>query len=288
MRRKAKVALIGALVLLGVGTSGAAGLWWWLRVDALDYDTDEAVALFTRVLHGEHDLRDRAISALAGAIDHDPDDARAQLWFGLANLEAYLARRELPYAIRASRAFDHAVALDPSDTSAAGWRAFFAYQAAKSRDEDLDGPRRALFAAADADPRFTPFLVAVSVAELPLDTGYPRRALARLEGIEDCGDGTSWSCRRGPLFPFGAEGFHATLGDLRVRVGDLEGGQAEYAEALSQSNAADWPYRDAFARWAEAAPERARLLTNDDLSDDPEVFFASGERACAACHQSGH
>ena len=46
-----------------------------------------------------------------------------------------------------------------------------------------------LLAASAADPSFTSFLAAVSLADLPLDTGLPQRTLAPLEGAADCGDG---------------------------------------------------------------------------------------------------
>lgn len=279
----------GALIALAVGAAmvGAAviGGWWWLRVPVIDADVPTAKALFARVLNGETELEPRAISSLAGALEREPDNAQAWLWYGLANMHALIRTRELPYAIRAQRAFDRAVELDPSDTSAAGWRAFFAYQAAKSRGRDLTEPRRALLEASERDPRFTPFLAAVSLAPLPLSTGYPRAVLPPLEAIEDCGDGTSYSCRVSPLFPHGAEGYHATIGDLRVRIGDVEGARRAYAEALEMESAATWPYRDAFVAWTGTAEERAARLTNDDPGDDPPVFFAAGERACAACHE---
>lgn len=151
----------------------------------------------------------------------------------------------------------------------------------------MAGPRQALLDAAEADPSFTSFLAAVSLAELPLDSGLPQRTLAPLEAAADCGDGTSWSCRTSTLFPHGAEGYHATVGDLRVRLGDLQGGQQSYALALTMPAADRWPYREAFERWVRAAPDRAARFTDDDASNDPEdIFFASGERACASCHQS--
>ena len=278
--------MIAAAVVAALVGIGALGLWWWLRVPTLDYDTPEAIALFARVLNGEHDQQDRAISALAGAIDAHPGDARAHLWFGLANMHAFIGNDELPYAIRATRALDRAVELDPSDTSAAGWRAFWRFQVADNRGDDLAGPRRELLDAAEGDPRFTPFLVAVAMADEPLDSGWPQRALPPLEAIEDCGDGTASSCRTGHLFPHGTEGFHATLGDLKVRLGDVEGGRAQYARARALPTYADWPYRDAFEAWTEGADERARRLTNDDPGDDPTIFFASGDRACAACHEA--
>ena len=282
LQRRALLAL--AVVGLAVGAALVGG-WWWLRVPVIDADVPTAKALFARVLNGESELEPRAISSLAGALEREPGNAQAQLWYGLANMHALLRTRELPYAIRASRAFDRAVELDPSDTSAAGWRAFFAYQAAKSRGRDLTEARRALLEASERDPRFTPFLAAVSLAPLPLSTGYPRAVLGPLEAIEDCGDGTSHTCRVSPLFPHGAEGYHATIGDLRVRLGDVEGGRRAYARALEMQSAADWPYRQAFVEWTEGAEERAAQLTNADPSDDPPVFFATGARACAACHE---
>ena len=274
------------LALLLLGALGVGGFFWWLRVPPTDASTAEAVALFTEVMNGATEKRPEALSALAGALDRDPEDARAQLWFGLANLHGYLEHRELPYAIRATRAFEEAAALAPENPSAEGWRAFFAYQAAESREEDMAEPTRELLEAAAADPSFTSFLAAVSLADRPLESGLPQRTLAPLEAAGDCGDGTSWTCRTGELFPHGPEGYHATVGDLRVRLGDLEGGQESYARALEMPAAARWPYRDAFEAWVEAAPERARRFADDDPSNDPEdIFFAPGDRACATCHE---
>lgn len=277
---------IAVAAFLLVGGVAAAGGWFWLRVPPIDSSREEAIAAFTRVLNGRTEQRDEALSRLAGAIDRDPDDARAHLWFGLANLHGYIATRELPYAIRASRALDRAVELDPSNTSAEGWRAFFAYQAAEARGRDLDVARRELLAAAQTSPRFTPFLAAVALADMPLESGVPASLLPPLEALEDCGDGTSDSCRRTALFPHGAEGYHVTVGDLRVRLGDVEGGQRAYARALAFESAATWPHREAFEAWVEDAPERADRLTNTRTDDDPPVFFASGGRACALCHQA--
>ncbi len=275
-----------AVTLVVLGAASALGLWLWLRVPATDASLDEAVGTFTEVMNGDWDRRPEALSKLAGAIDRNPESGRAHLWFGLANLHGFLEHRdELAYAIRASRAFEKAAELSP-DPSAEGWRAFFAYQAAESRGEDMDGPTQALLDAAAADPGFTSFLAAVSLADLPLSTGLPQRTLAPLEGAGDCGDGTTHTCRTAPLFPFGAQGYHATVGDLRVRLGDLEGGQESYRRALEMPNTERWPYREAFEAWAAGAEERSNAFMDDDPSNDPEdIFFATGDRACATCHE---
>jgi len=279
-------ALVVLATLGAVAAVGVLGVWLWLRVPPTEATTAEAMARFTEVLHGDTEGRPAALSALAGAIDADPEDARAHLWFGLANLHGYLEHRELAYAVRATRAFEEATELDPDEPSNEGWRAFFAYQAAKRRGEDLREPTEALLDAAAADPSFTSFLAAVSLAERPLESGLPQRTLGPLEDAGDCGDGTTHSCRTAPLFPHGAEGYHATLGDLRIRLGDLEGGRASYRRALEMPAAASWPYREAFVAWTEGAEERARRFGDGGPDDDPEdVFFASGERACAACHE---
>ncbi|MFK7987764.1 MAG: hypothetical protein AB8I08_17235 [Sandaracinaceae bacterium] len=283
-RRRIGWMALTALLLVGGGV--AVGGWAWLRVPIIDSSREEGVAAFSQVLNGQTGRQDEALSRLAGAIDRDPDDARAHLWFGLANLHGYIRNRELPYAIRASRALERAVELDPGNTTAEGWRAFFAYQAAEARGQDLDVARRALLDAAQQSPRFTPFLAAVALADLPLESGVPAALLPPLEALEDCGDGTSDSCRRTALFPHGAEGYHATVGDLRVRLGDLEGGQRAYAQALAFESARTWPHREAFEAWVESAPERSARLTNARSDDDPPVFFASGDRACAMCHQA--
>jgi hypothetical protein len=181
-------------------------------------------------------------------------------------------------------AIERAVELDAADTGAEGWRAFFAYQAARSRGHDLGAARTALLDASADDPRFTPFLAAVSLARMPLSSGYPERVLEPLLAIEDCGDGTSHSCRNSPLNPHGAEGYHATVGDLKLRLGDVEGARRSYARALEMESAATWPYRDAFESWVQSAESRAAALANED-EDGPPIFFATGERACASCHE---
>ncbi len=266
--------------------AGVLALWWWLRVPAIDSNTDRAVELFSRVLNGEANLRPRALSALAGAIERDPQDARAHLWFGLANMHGYLEHRTLPYAIRATRAFDRAVQLDPANRSAEGWRAFFAYQAAVKQEDDLAEPTRALLAAGRADPGFTSFLVAVALAKQPRSTGYPGQALPPLRAAGDCGDGTTHRCRISSLFPHAAEGYHATLGDLLVRLGRVDEGQREYQKALAQETAHAWPYRKEFIRWVEQTERRAARLSRDDApKTNRDIFFASGPRACAACHE---
>ncbi|MEM9072601.1 MAG: hypothetical protein AAGE52_29100 [Myxococcota bacterium] len=270
-----------------VGLSGCVVLagWWWLRVPSLDVDFPTARERFTRVLNGEDALEAEALSSLAGAVEREPENATAHLWYGLANLHGFLRHRERPYAIRATIALERAVKLDPEDKSAEGWRAFFAYKAAESREQDLDEPRHALLAAADADPRFTPFLAAVSLAKLPLSSGHPARLLPPLEAIEDCGDGTSHRCRTSALFPHGAEGYHVTVGDLRLRLGDLSGARRAWQRALEMESAATWPYRDEFRAWADGAEDRHRRWTDGDGANDPTVFFAHGERACAMCHR---
>lgn len=279
--------LLGVLATsVALGALGALGFWLWLRVPPTDASLDEAVASFTEVMNGDWEQRPEALSKLAGAIDRNPESGRAHLWFGLANLHGFLEHRdELAYAIRASRAFEAAAELS-SDPSAEGWRAFFAYQAAESRGEDMEGPTQALLDASAADPGFTSFLAAVSLADLPLSTGLPQRTLAPLEGAGDCGDGTTYSCRTAPLFPYGPQGYHATVGDLRIRLGDLEGGRQSYARALEMPNTETWPYRERFEEWAAGADARAAAFTDDDPANDPEdIFFATGDRACATCHE---
>ena len=278
--------LLALAVLLGLGALGVLGLWLWIRVPPQAATRDEAIAAFTAVMNGATDQRPDALGKLAGALEDRPDDAKLWLWYGLANLHGFLEHREMPYAIRASRAFERAAELDPADPSNEGWRAFFAYQAAESREESMEEPTRELLAASAADPSFTSFLAAVSLADLPLDTGLPQRTLAPLEGAADCGDGTTHTCRTSPLNPHGAEGFHVTLGDLRIRLGDLEGGQESYARARTMPAVASWPYRAAFEEWAVGAEDRARRFADEDPTNDPEhVFFATGERACATCHE---
>ncbi|MFK8002290.1 MAG: hypothetical protein AB8H86_22025 [Polyangiales bacterium] len=276
----------GTLAFLALGLVAALGGYWWLRVPVIPSSLPDARARFVQVMNGDSRLEEEAISMLAGAIDAQPDSAEAQLWFGLANLHAYLRLRQRPYAIRASMAFDNAVELDGEDTSAAGWRAFFNYQAARSRGLDLDVARDELMSASENDPRFTPFLAAVSLARMPLSSGYPERVLAPLLAIEDCGDGTSHTCRNSELNPHGAEGYHATVGDLKLRLGDLEGARISYARALTMESAATWPYRDAFESWVQSAESRAASFASGGAGAEVEtpVFFASGERACASCH----
>jgi len=279
--------LLGTLATLaGLGAGGALGLWLWIRVPATDASEAEAIAAFTEVMNGAWEKRPEAIAMLAGAIDREPESGRAHLWYGLANLHGFLEHRELPYAIRASRALEKAAELS-DDPSAEGWRAFFEYQAAESRDEDMSGPTETLLAAGEADPSFTSFLAAVSLADRPLESGLPQRTLPPLEAAGDCGDGTTYTCRMGHLFPYGPQGYHATVGDLRIRLGDLEGGRESYAKALEMPNTETWPYREAFADWAAGAEARASAFGDDDPSNDPEdIFFATGDRACATCHET--
>ena len=106
-----------------------------------------------------------------------------------------------------------------------------------------------------------------------------------MERIEDCGDGTSWSCRTSPLFPHGAEGYHATVGDLRLRLGDLDGARAAYARAREMPAYEQWPHRTAFETWMELAAERASSVRTDVPEQGAALFFASGERSCSACHE---
>ena len=276
----AVVAVVGAVVA-GIG---AYAFWRALRVEPIDSDTATAISRFSKVLNGNEDGAQEALRSLAGAIERDPDDARAWLWFGLANMYLFIQNDELPYAIRTSRALSKSVALDATDLSAEGWRAFFQYMAAGRRGTGVAEATEALLAAGRADPKFSSFLVAVAVARAPLSTGLPQKALGPLEAAGDCGDGTTYTCRAATLHPHAPEGYHATLGDLKVRLGDLEGGLAEYRKALVMPTAATWPYRERFEEWVQEAKARAALLTNDDLEDDPAVFFASGPLACAACH----
>lgn len=277
--------LWGLGALSAAGTAAAIALVLWIRIPTVDATPEEALTLFGQVMNGRDDLADRAVSALAGAVEAEPEHAQAQLWLALSLLHRFLERRDLRDAIRASRAFERAVEVAPEDTSAAGWRAFWRYQAARNRGSGLDERREALFAASAQDPRFTPFLVAVSVARLPLESGQPQRALSALSQIEDCGDGTDWTCRRSSLFPYGVEGFHATLGDLHLRLGDLEEARLQYAKALATETSSTWPYREAFESWAASAEDRGRRLRNEDPEDDPPIFFGTGARACAMCHR---
>jgi hypothetical protein len=277
----------GLVAVLALAALAGIIVWQWIRIAPTESDTEHAVALFTEVMNGDSEREPEALSALAGAMENDPRDGRAALWFGLANLNGLLRHGELPYAIRASMAFERAVELDPSNHSAEGWRAFFAYQAAERRELDLEGPRRELLAAAEGDPGFTVFLSAIALADYPLASGVPQTLLDPLIAAGDCGDGTTTSCRASPLFPHGAEGYHATLGDLRIRLGDLEGGRREYAAALAVPAAASWPYRDAFQSWVEGADARAATFTDTDEANDARpIFFATGDRACATCHRS--
>lgn len=285
-RRWPRRLALGCGALLAAAAVSLAGIWWWVRIPPADVPFATARALQVRVLNGEAALEAEALSALVGATRREPDNGAAQLWLGLAHLHAFLAHdRPLLGAIRTSVALDRAALLDPRDTSAAGWRAFFAYQAARSRGRGVDEARAELLEASERDPRFTPFLAAVSLARMPLESGVPEALLAPLEAIEDCGDGTSHSCRTNDLHPHGAEGYHATVGDLRVRLGDLEGGRRAYAQAFAVPSAERWPYRDAFLDWVEAADGRAAALTDGDGENDPPIFFATGERACAVCHR---
>ncbi len=269
------------LILAGVGVYS---FWSAVTVDPIAADTTTAVARFTEVLNGDQEGEDEAIRMLAGALEKNPDDARAWLWFGLANMHAFILNDKLPYAIRTSRALSKAAALDPANKSAEGWRAFFQYMASRRRGSDRTEETKALFAAGRADPRFSSFLVAIAVASEPLASGLPQRALPPLEAAGDCGDGSTMTCRVASLHPHAPEGYHATLGDLKVRLGMVEEGRAEYRKALAMPTAQTWPYRERFERWVDSAAERADRLTNASPEDDPPVFFAHGKLACAACH----
>ena len=278
--------VLGVVVLLTVvlGGIGAFVIYRMIRVDPIDADTPTAIARFTEVLNGNKAKEQEALRSLAGAIERDPEDAKAWLWYGLANMFIFIQKDETPYAIRTSYALTKAVQLDPAYKSSEGWRAFFEYMAAENRGKDPAEAIETLLAAGEADPDFTSFLVAIALAREPLSSGLPQKALGPLEAVGDCGDGTTYTCRLAMLHPHAPEGYHATLGDLKVRLGDLEGGLAEYKKALQMPSAGTWPYRSAFEEWVEGASKRAELLTNDNLEDDPAVFFASGQRACLSCH----
>ena len=285
-RRWPKILAAVVFVVAVLGGAGAYTVYRMLYVEPIDADTDTAVARFTQVLNGDASLEQEALRSLAGAIERDSSDARAWLWFGLANMYLFIENRELAYAIRTSRSLAKSVALDPSYKSAEGWRAFFDFMASQ-QDGVTEAPAETedLLAAGRADPGFSSFLVALGLARMPLESGLPQKALAPLVAVGDCGDGTTYTCRTSSLHPHAPEGYHATLGDLRIRLGDVEGGRASYEKALTMPGADTWPYRQAFIEWMAGAEDRAAKLTNDSPDDDPDIFFANGKRACLSCHE---
>lgn len=242
----------------------------------------EGEALFFRALAGETELRAAAIETLADGLAHNPDHARGQLLYGMANLSAVAEDGNMMAVLKAQPALDKALELNPDDKRIPGWIGTVKVGGARVLNTGLDEAIAYMIEAADAFPEFNNVSLAIAFGRLPLDTPWPQMAIDRLHATADCG-GDFDVCRNTEKVPHNNEGALMLFGDVHARVGDLAKARYYYELALASPDAATWRYAGEAQKVLDALEDRVALYLDEDPANDP-VFFAEGRFACVACH----
>lgn len=242
----------------------------------------EGEALFFRALAGETALRAEAIDTLAAGLAVDPEHARGQLLYGMAQLSAVAEDGNLFAALQAQPALEKAMALAPEDLRIVGWLGTVKVGAARALGIGLDEAIAFMIDAADAYPEFNNVSLAIAFGRFPLDTPYPQMAIDRLLAVADCGSDHD-VCRNTARVPHNNEGALMLFGDVYARVGDRDKARYYYELALASPDAATWDYAGDAQAVLDDLDERIDLYLDADPLNDP-LFFAEGRVACVACH----
>jgi len=196
-------------------------------------------ALMWRAFSGEVAVRQQAIDALEAGVALEPDHPRGNLLLGMTLLSAVAEDNNLGAAFRAINVLEHAIAVSPDDLRIPGWLGTVKVPIARftGTGDALQDACDDMIAAADAYPEFNNVNLAIAFAKLPLDSGYPRMAIDRLEAIQGCGDLSV--CQNTTLAPHNVQGALMLYGDVHARVGERDEALAYYDQALASDGAAN-------------------------------------------------
>lgn len=246
----------------------------------------EGIDLCFQALHGDLAIRDEAIAQLTSATEEHPDSARAFYFLGLCNLSVVAEGGSPSFAFAADDALSRAVELDPSNTRPLGFLHLIRLNKAIAL-QDEEGREQAiqdLIEATEID-FFNFFATALGLGQLPLDTGYPQKALEVLEeDVVYCNaPDAPRSCMNSEAAPHRQSGFYMQLADTHARLGNKAQAEEAYTAALTAPDVDTWRYAAEAEAWVSTLDERMALHADTDPSNDPE-FFLGSTRACLGCH----
>jgi hypothetical protein len=114
----------------------------------------------------------------------------------------------------------------------------------------------------------------------PLDRANPdyRKYMA-----QETTAGPKRVCWNSWIAPHNFEGFFLNMGDMLVKLGEVEPAKKIYAIAKLSKDYPSWRYKDLLDARIAQAEERAKLFQQPEPAQHPEIMFRSAY-ACTACH----
>ncbi len=318
------MALLASIALTGCGQVAV-----WLAPNrvpetATDSASESARTAFRTTLeNGQYQHLDGVTEQLTRAYLVHPNDARTNLYLGMAHLWAVAERDRLkPVPARiierlalADFYLGEATRLAPDDARVAGFQAA-ARMAMGSVHADERWKRMGYFQAKDAIskyPEFNLFVLSSAMAQLPShDPGLNEAEDALWRTLDECfghsvdrtrydakalhsevalaqknfnGSRRDRACFNSVLAPHNIEGFFLHFGDVLAKKGKQTDAEAMYRLASASPTYASWPYRQvAEIRLASLSMHVERFRKAKSTEDEPEMM-ARASYACVACHQ---
>lgn len=324
-----KIAGCAMVLLAGIVLTGCGRVAVWLapgRVPetATDSASETARTAFRTTLeNGQYQNLDNVTEQLTRAYLAHPNDARTNLYLGMAHLWAVAERDRLkPVPARiierlalADFYLGEAAQLAPDDARVTGFQAA-ARMAMGSVHADERWKRMGYFQAKDAIseyPEFNLFVLSTAMAQLPShDPGLNEAEDTLWHTADVCfghtidrtrfdadalrseimlaqknfsGSHRDRACFNSVLAPHNIEGFFLHFGDVLAKNGKQADAEAMYRLASASPAYSTWPYRHvAETRLASLSKHVEQFREARRVEDEPEMMARAGY-ACVACHQ---
>jgi len=292
--------------------------------ESADPATTSAQNQFMQLLkNGQYKQLDANIESLTRVYLKQPNDARTNLYLGMAHLWAVAERNRLsPVPARiidrltlANFYLGEARALQPDDARIAGFQAS-ARMAMGSVHHDERWKRMGYFEAKDAIreyPEFNLFVLSNSMAQLPPhDPRVNEASDALWRTMDVCFDASfdparvnasalqaqiiqaqkhyaasprDRACFNSAIAPHNVEGFFLHFGDVLAKTGSETNARIMYQLASSIPSANNWPYQKVAQKRLQKLYDRFERFRHAQSEQDEPEIMARSAYACVACHQ---
>ncbi len=276
-----------AALVLGCSDADAPELPCAERPVAADAVACAEAAFWSAFHTPDAPAREAAHATLTEVIDRHPDaPAIARAYFlrgclGVAlSIENQLGSAYIEGIVPD---FERTILLEPDNVKAFSWldsmELVLAYLGGDAAALERHGRDSVANAALHSGNVLT---ISGTMSGLPVDTGFPARAVELLE---------AWTCeydwcrRNSVKVPFVMPGLQVHFADAYARVGDRERAEQYLLAALAAADADAWPYRDR----AETMLAELDRIVDDFVAlgdSDPAInlVYANSDIGCLICH----
>lgn len=301
--------LVAALAGCGSSSSGSPGQ---AAAEPLDPSSTAIRDVHAALYSADYDSIGKVMAELNDVVTNSPDDRDAVLFSALVRMwKVGEAKRDpnfgvaaqAPVALEALDLFKKARDMNPDDARIPSWIGFMETRIGEAAGSQsvIDQGKADLDAATQNFATFTHFVRGIAL----LDRAHDDPVLATAPDdiwsvLEACGFTVDRAnpdfayptkplappaqiCRDTTIARHNWKGFFLHAGDIFTKAGDAKTATAMWQNAKKSPTFDKWPFAADVEDRIAHADERAALLTDDDPSNDPELFV-QGEHVCVGCH----